>query len=228
MIKTSDSLVNFTKSFQAFQNEVESVTRNAKNPQFASKKYADISAIIEEIKEPLFNNNLSFVQFPGTNENGALTMTTRIMHNSGEYMESTFSMTPTQNTPQGVGSCITYMRRYSLSSILGLSTEDDDANAASAPVAKATYTPPVARPTPKYETDSSPKGEGAQQAKAVAEAMDSETAEFVSKLAAKINDTDPSEFESLLAKIKKSPKYTDRQKEEAQKLVTTAKYNLAV
>lgn len=219
MIKTSDSLVNFTKSFQEFQNAVESVTRNAKNPQFSSKKYADISAIIEEIKEPLFDNDLSFVQFPGTSETGALTLTTRIMHDSGEYMESTFSMTPTQNTPQGVGSCITYMRRYSLSSILGLSTEDDDGNGASAPAPQKALGNTYVAPTPKTE----PK----KEAPAV-EPMNSDTADFIKKLSAKIETTDPSEYETLLSKITGSKKYSDADKELARKMITQAKLNMAI
>jgi len=216
MIKTSDSLVNFTKSFIEFQNQVESVTRNAVNPQFKGRKYADISAIIDEVKAPLFKNDLSFVQFPGMTEHGALTLTTRIMHKSGEYMESTFSMTPTQNTPQGVGSCITYMRRYGLSSILGLSTEDDDANSASeAPARPAYATPTYARPAPKQEPQT-------------VESMDSETAKFANKLREKIEVVDVSEFEPLLKKIVDSKKYTDAQKDIARKMITTAKYNMAV
>jgi hypothetical protein len=54
------------------------------------------------------------------------------MHKSGEWLGSHFTMKPMKNDPQGIGSCITYMRRYALAAILGLNIdEDDDGNSAS-------------------------------------------------------------------------------------------------
>jgi len=59
-------------------------------------------------------------------------MSTILMHKSGEWLGSHFTMKPVKNDPQGIGSCITYMRRYALAAILGLNIdEDDDGNSAS-------------------------------------------------------------------------------------------------
>ena len=60
------------------------------------------------------------------------------MHSSGEYIGETYVMTPTKNDPQGLGSAITYQRRYALGAILSLNIdEDDDGNEANKPSEKA-------------------------------------------------------------------------------------------
>jgi hypothetical protein len=85
-----------------------------------------------------------FSQFPDGDG-----LTTMLMHSSGEWLAATSRMTPKDQTPQGQGSAITYLRRYALSSVLGLATEDDDdGNAASkAPVAaKRAPTRPATSP----------------------------------------------------------------------------------
>jgi hypothetical protein len=53
-------------------------------------------------------------------------LTTIIMHDSGEWIRATATLTLDKQTPQGQGSAITYMRRYALSAALGIATEDDD------------------------------------------------------------------------------------------------------
>lgn len=126
-MNTSESIKEIATALCKFQGEVEKIKKEATNPFFKSK-YATLANILDVIREPLHNNGLSFVQFP-TNQFGLIT---RLMHQSGEWMEAEYVMQPTQNTPQGIGSCITYMRRYALGSILGLNIdEDDDGNDAS-------------------------------------------------------------------------------------------------
>jgi len=125
----SESIKNLAKALSVFQSKVEAIKKTETNPFFKSK-YADLSNIIESTRLPLAEAGLSYSQFP-TGDNG---LTTILMHaESGEYLESTYNMQPAKNDPQGQGSAITYQRRYALSAVLGLSTEnDDDANAASA------------------------------------------------------------------------------------------------
>lgn len=137
--KKSDSIANLAKALGQFHSEVNPVKKDSENPFFRSK-YAPLENIIEEIKIPLKNSKLSYTQFP-TGNNSLVTI---LMHESGEYIESTMQMSPKENTPQGQGSAITYMRRYALSAILGLATEeDDDGNEATKPrqVAKAPIKP---------------------------------------------------------------------------------------
>lgn len=119
--KKSETIDKLAKALMAFQTKVGKVTKDATNPFFKSK-YASLEAVIDAIKGPLADAKLSYVQLP-TGENQLVTI---LMHESGEFMESTIKMTPKTNDPQGQGSAITYMRRYALSAMLGLATEDDD------------------------------------------------------------------------------------------------------
>jgi len=129
-MSTSENTIEITKALIAFHKEIGKISKDAKNPFFKSD-YATLSNILDAIKEPLDANGLTFVQFPeGTNG-----LTTRLMHESGEWMEATYTMVPAKNDPQGLGSAITYQRRYSLGAVLGLNIDnDDDGNAASMPV----------------------------------------------------------------------------------------------
>jgi hypothetical protein len=132
-MQTSQYITQLTKALVAFQKEVGTIKKDAVNPHFKNT-YASLAAIIEAIKEPLTRNGLTYVQFPS----GVNGLTTRLMHESGEWMEETFTVTPSKNDPQGVGSAITYQRRYALGAVLGIATEDDDdGNAASGPVVPA-------------------------------------------------------------------------------------------
>ena len=113
-----------------FHQHVPVIAKASDNPFFKSK-YADLSAILKAIKAPLQTAGLTFAQFPvGRNE-----LTTFVLHpKSGEWISSTFEMTPAKDDPQGRGSAITYQRRYALCAALGLDTdEDDDGNAAGSP-----------------------------------------------------------------------------------------------
>lgn len=137
----SESIKNLTAALVKFQKAMAPVKKEANNPFFKSS-YADLSSIIEAIRKPLSENGLSFTQFP-TGEGGLITI---LMHESGEFIEETFSMRPVGTKPQDIGSAITYARRYALGAVLGIATEaDDDGNAASgkvqAPVAKLAYKP---------------------------------------------------------------------------------------
>ena len=126
-MKTSESTKELTTALITFHEEVNNIPKTASNPFFKSK-YVPLEKILTAIREPLKTANLSFVQFP-EDEGG---LTTRLMHTSGEWIEATYYMKPTKPDPQGYGSVITYQRRYALSAILGLNTdEDDDGNKAS-------------------------------------------------------------------------------------------------
>ncbi len=127
MLTKSDSIKSISEALLKFHSLVKPVGKTSSNPFFKSK-YADIASILEAIKGPLGETGLSFVQFP-SGEGG---LTTVLMHVSGEWIEETFFMKPVDSKPQTYGSMITYMRRYALSAILGIATEeDDDGNAAS-------------------------------------------------------------------------------------------------
>ena len=116
------------KALIAARKEMTAAKKGKDNPFFKSK-YADLSSVIEAVKEPLEAHGLSFVQ---DIDNGSVV--TVILHESGESMRlAPFPVLSTKQDAQGVGSGVTYARRYSLQTALGVPAEDDDGNAASQP-----------------------------------------------------------------------------------------------
>ncbi len=117
----------------AAQQDMGPVLKNATNPAFRSR-YADLGSVIETISEPLHKNGLVYTQVFATNPNTNETMLqTRLIYiETGEVIVSeTRLRCKDPNDPQKVGGAITYFRRYSLLSLLGLAPEDDDGNSAS-------------------------------------------------------------------------------------------------
>lgn len=123
-MKSSESLKEFNPAFIKAQAEMSAVEKSARNPFFKSK-YADINSVIEAIKEALNNNGLAFSQHPVSTER-AVGVSTRIMHESGEWIEEEFTMPLMKPDPQNSGSTITYARRYALQAMCGLQAIDDD------------------------------------------------------------------------------------------------------
>lgn len=126
-MEKSTSIKNIAAALLTFQVKVDKIRKDAKNPFFNSS-YASLPHIQEAIHDALVETNLVYSQLPD-GENG---LTTLIMHTeSGEYLQSTYTMRPVKQDPQGVGSCITYQKRYALVAALGLTIdEDDDGNTA--------------------------------------------------------------------------------------------------
>lgn len=121
MCKTSESIKEIAKALSQFQHEAGKIVKDSTNPFFKSK-YATLTNIQDAIREPLYSSGLTYTQHPcGENE-----LTTILMHTSGEYIMSSYKMTPAKNDPQSLGSAITYQRRYALGAILGLNIDDDD------------------------------------------------------------------------------------------------------
>lgn len=126
-MERSESIKEIASALCKFQQEVGKVKKDSKNPFFKSK-YASLADILDVIQKPLSECGLSIMQMPkGDNE-----LETILMHNSGEWILSSYVMRPVKNDPQSIGSCITYQRRYAIGSILNLNIDDDDdANKAS-------------------------------------------------------------------------------------------------
>lgn len=102
--------------------------KGAPNPFFKSK-YANLSDVMQVIKEPFAINGLSYVQFPISTEN-SVGVCTRLMHTSGQWLEQEFLLPMVKRDPQAGGSCITYARRYGLAAMAGIPQVDDDAESA--------------------------------------------------------------------------------------------------
>lgn len=132
-IKMSESIASLAKAYAQFQQEVVNPSNTAKNPQFKSN-YAPLDEVINTAKPVLAKYGLSVLQSTGS-EGEAIKIVSILMHESGEYIQSDELVLPAYQTKgggvkefnaQGAGSAITYGRRYSLSAILGLASEDDD------------------------------------------------------------------------------------------------------
>lgn len=124
-MEKSESIVNLAKAIFKFQSKIGKINKDAVNP-FLKNKYASLANILDNINEHLIDSSLIVIQNPGSNGDH-VTLETILMHSeTGEFMSSHFEMMPAKRDPQGIGSCITYMRRYAISSILKLNVDDDD------------------------------------------------------------------------------------------------------
>ena len=124
----SDTIASLAAALNKAQAEMSGAKKSAKNPFFKSN-YANLEEVINCVKEPFANNGLSFVQFPISGE-GLAGVETIIMHESGEFVSGEFLLKCSKNDPQGMGSAITYARRYGLQSACGVPSEDDDGESA--------------------------------------------------------------------------------------------------
>ncbi len=133
MIETSTEMNNIAAALSKAQAAMEGAKKDSANPFFKSR-YADLASVWDACRGPLTANGLSVVQTASaTNDETGITVhvSTMLLHESGQFIRDTISVKPKENSPQGVGSAITYLRRYALSSIAGVAPEDDDGNAAS-------------------------------------------------------------------------------------------------
>ncbi|WP_053035414.1 ERF family protein [Staphylococcus haemolyticus] len=128
----SESITELNKALANFHKELKQPMKDANNPFFKSK-YAPLENVVEAIDDVAPKFGLTYSQYPVTTDDGKVGISTVLLHESGEFIEYPPATTkPDKNTPQGVGSALTYMRRYSLSAVFGItSDQDDDGNEAS-------------------------------------------------------------------------------------------------
>jgi hypothetical protein len=131
----SDSIKELATALNKAQAEMSGAKKKATNPFFKSK-YSDLNAVVDAIRIPFCDNGLSYSQFP-LFESGCVGVETILMHESGEWISSVLMLPMVKQDPQAAGSAITYARRYSLQSIAGIPSEDDDGNHASKPAKKS-------------------------------------------------------------------------------------------
>lgn len=128
-MKYSEQMDLIAKAMIAVQKELEPVVKDGTNPHFKSN-YATLDSITEYVRPILTKHNLLLIQGAEAQEaNGDhffVDVVTTIMHESGQYITSTIRMPLDKANPQGAGSAMTYGRRYGLTSMLAISTEDDD------------------------------------------------------------------------------------------------------
>lgn len=127
----SETISKLASALISFNSEVSKIAKDASNP-FHKNKYATLDQIIDEVR-PILNKNKLAIMQNVSGEDGAMTVKTLLLHESGEWMESNgTTLKLAKNDPQGAGAGITYARRYDLCAFLSLNTgDDDDGNSAS-------------------------------------------------------------------------------------------------
>lgn len=121
----SETITEIAKALAKFQSEVSDPERTKENA-FLKAKYVTLDSLLQTVRPVLSENGLSFLQVPSTSKE-EVTVVTVLLHTSGEWFESDpFTLPLMKKDPQGVGSVVTYARRYSLSSILGVAWDEDD------------------------------------------------------------------------------------------------------
>lgn len=122
---TSEKIDLLSAALVKFSSQCPDVVFDKEN-KFLGNKYATLGAILKTIRQTLAANDLAVVQ--GLTANG---LTTRVLHSSGQWIESTAPMIEQgeekgKSAAQVYGSIITYMRRYMLTAALGIVSDDDN------------------------------------------------------------------------------------------------------
>lgn len=148
----SEGIAELAAALAAAQAQMRNAPKDARNPMYHNR-YATLASIWEAAREPLTRNGLSVVQTPENSDFGVCTLTTTLLHSSGEWLSSTISVPvltqvvargePPVQTAQGYGSALTYARRYALAAIVGIAPDDDDDG-------NAAFPPPQAQAKPQF------------------------------------------------------------------------------
>lgn len=129
-MERSEQINEIAKALSAAQAELEGAKKEAVNPHLKSK-YADLASVWDACRNVLPKNGLSVAQMAEPAPDGFLSLTTMLMHSSGQFLAGTIMLPLDKPTAQSYGAAMTYARRYGLSAIVGVSPEDDDGHEAS-------------------------------------------------------------------------------------------------
>lgn len=127
--KKSETINELAKALSSAQSEIRGAIKDSKNPFFNSK-YADLESVWSAIREPLTKHGLSVIQTMDHDVEVGIIVVTTLAHTSGQWIEGGLPIMAVKKDPQGMGSAITYARRYALAAITGVVQVDDDGNAA--------------------------------------------------------------------------------------------------
>lgn len=133
-MNTSEQINELAAALAKAQGAFANAEKDGKNPHLGNR-YVTLTSVWDAIRKPLSDNGLAVVQVTDTDHDGAITLITRLVHASGQWIEATYPVIGTEgrgiNAAQAMGSALTYARRYSLTALVGaVADEDDDASAA--------------------------------------------------------------------------------------------------
>lgn len=143
----SDQINELMGALAKAQGVMKAAIKDSTNPHFKSR-YADLASVWDACREALSVNGLAVIQTMDViNEKQALITT--LGHTSGQWMKSIMLLPIQRPGPQELGSCLSYCRRYSLASMVGVFQDDDDGERAQVSYRDAPHSKP--RPKPVEE-----------------------------------------------------------------------------
>ena len=127
----SQDITKLAKALLNVQRQLLPAAKDATNP-FTKSKYATLNSVMAASRDALLENGIWMCQCPvPVDTPGAIGLMTKLTHTESGQWQSSIAVVPLPKAdPQGMGSAITYARRYALTAMLGLVTEDDDGEAA--------------------------------------------------------------------------------------------------
>ena len=144
MIEMSAEISRISKALVGAQADVGIALKNQENAHFKSQ-YADLPAVLEVATPALAKHGLALIQCPGEGAGTAMSLTSLLIHESGEWMLLPPASMPLQaQTAHAYGSALSYLRRYTTQACLKISigSDDDDGNEATAQAPKARVSKP--------------------------------------------------------------------------------------
>ena len=141
-MNSSQDISELSKALFNIQNTLPPAIKDAHN-KFVGNDYATLNSVMDACRDALYSHGIWLAQLPCPAPvelgSGHIGLETRLTHiATGQWLSSVTVIPLPKSDPQGLGSALTYARRYSLCTILGIITEDDDGNAASNPDQKQT------------------------------------------------------------------------------------------
>lgn len=121
----SDNIQEIAAAIATAQAAIPPAAKNAQNPHLRNR-YADLAAVWAAVRDELPKHGLAVVQTMVPRDDGKACVRTLLTHTSGQWIAGECALPVPKADPQGYGSAITYARRYSLSAMLGVVSEDDD------------------------------------------------------------------------------------------------------
>jgi hypothetical protein len=135
-MRTSENINELGAALALAQAEMGHAAKDAVNPHFRSK-YANLASIIDACRGALTKNGIAVIQSPEFDYSSrSVSVTTRLVHSSGQWVEGHIGAEVAKSDPQAIGSAITYLRRYGLAALTSVASDDDDGAAAVVPPAR--------------------------------------------------------------------------------------------
>jgi len=125
----SENIKELATAFAKAQGEFKSIEYNRENPYFKTQ-YVDLYAILKGVRPALTKNGISFLQYTELSRDGKgpTILHTRLLHSSGQWVETRSRIIPPKNDQQSYGSTLTYQKRYAAASLLGIAASDDSSD----------------------------------------------------------------------------------------------------